>query len=214
VIYNGIEVDRCTPDRSRESVRAAWGFDASHRLAGYAGRYSGEKNPAAAALAITRLPEQYYAVYAGAGLHESSVRSMAQSIAGTRARFVPPDRRIGNVLQAFDAMVLASPAEGFSLLVAEAWYCGVPVVATCVGAIPELEAVHGELVAAVPIAPTAEELAGAVEKALSAEFRRQVVPRAQALVAERCTATRMADRWTDYLIEICAERSRCAGPSP
>ena len=214
VIFNGIEVDRCTPDRSRESVRAAWGFGANHRLVGYAGRYSGEKNPAAAALAITRLPENFHAAYAGAGLHENSVRTQAQSIAGARARFVPPDRRIGNVMQAFDVMVMASPAEGFSLLVAEAWYCGVPVVSTRVGAIPELEAAHGELVSAVPMAPTADELARAVERALSAEFRLQVVPRAQALVAEKFTATRMAERWTDYLIEICSESVRCAEPSP
>jgi len=213
VIHNGIEVDRCAPNRSRESVRAGWGFDAGDRLAGYAGRYSGEKNPAAAALAVSRLPEQFRAVYAGSGLHEAAVRAIVEKIAGERAVFVPADRRVGNSMQAFDVVVTASPAEGFSLLVAEAWYCGVPVVATRVGAIPELEAVHGELVAAVPIAPTAEELASAVERALSAEFRRQVVPRARALVAERFTATRMAERWTDYLIEICAERSRCAGPS-
>lgn len=207
VIYNGIEVDRCTPNRSRESMRAAWGFDASHRLVAYAGRYSGEKNPVAAAQAVTRLPEHYHAVYAGSGLHESGVRSMVQRTAGPRARFVSADRRIGNLMQAFDVMVAASPAEGFSLLVAEAWYCGVPVVSTRVGAIPELEAAFGQLVSPVPVAPTADELAQAVEVALSTSFQIEVVPRAQSLVTQRFTATSMAERWTDYLTEICAEQA-------
>jgi glycosyltransferase involved in cell wall biosynthesis len=214
VIHNGIEVDRCTPTRSRESMRADWGFAPDDRLVGYAGRYSSEKNAVAAALAVTRLPSNFQAVYAGAGLHESSVRSMVQHAAGSRARFVPADRRIGNLLQAFDVTVTASPAEGFSLLVAEAWYCGVPVVSTRVGAIPELEAVFGQLVSPLPLAPTPNELAHAVEVALSASFQREVVPRAKALVAEHFTASRMAERWTNYLTEICAQQAICAEPSP
>lgn len=214
VIHNGIEVDRCTPVRSRESVRAGWGFGPADRLVGYAGRYSSEKNAGAAALAVTRLPEAYHAVYAGAGLHESSVRSAVGRTAGSRAMFVPADRRIGNLLQAFDVVVIASPAEGFSLLVAEAWYCGVPVVSTRVGAIPELETTFGQLVSSVPLAPTAHELAHAVETALSPSFQAEVVPRAKAMVAEHFTATRMAERWTDYLIEICTERASCDEPLP
>lgn len=52
------------------------------------------------------------------------------------------------------------------MLLAEAWYCGLPVVSTRVGAVPELEEMFGPLVSAVPIRPTAEELALAVEGAL------------------------------------------------
>ncbi|HVA47142.1 MAG TPA: glycosyltransferase [Pirellulales bacterium] len=214
VIHNGIEVDRCTPTRSRAAVRSAWGYDSRHRLVAYVGRYSEEKNPAAAALAVTRLPDHFYAIYAGAGRHEEMVRSLAWQIAGTRARFVAPERRIGNLLQAFDVVMLASPSEGFSLLLAEAWYCGVPVVATRVGAVPELEAAHGPLVSPVAIGAAADELAAAVEHALSPAFQREVVPRARALVAQKFTATRMADRWTDYLTEICREAARCGEPSP
>lgn len=214
VIHNGVEVDRCTPTRSRAAVRSAWGYDARHRLVAYVGRYSEEKNPVAAALAVTRLPDHFYAIYAGAGRHEEMVRSQAWQIAGPRARFVPPERRIGNLLRAFDVIVLASASEGFSLLLAEAWYCGVPVVATRVGAVPELEAAHGPLVSPVVVGAAADELAAAVERALSPEFQREVVPRARALVAEKFTATRMADRWTNYLTEICTEAARCGEPSP
>lgn len=204
VICNGIEIDRCTPTRSRAEVRAAWGFNDNHRLVAYAGRYSEEKNPAAAALAVTRLPEHYYAVYAGSGRHEASVRALVPNIAGTRARFVEPERRIGNLLQAFDVLVMASESEGFSLLLAEAWYCGLPVVSTRVGAVPELEETFGPLVSGVPVRPTAEELAAAVEEALASQFREEVVPRARALVEQRFTARRMAEQWTDYLLEVCA----------
>lgn len=108
VIFNGIEIDRCTPTRSRAEVRAAWGFGDGHRLVAYAGRYSEEKNPAAAALAVTRLPEHFYAIYAGSGRHEVSVRALVSNIGGVHARFVEPERRIGNLLQAFDVLVMAS----------------------------------------------------------------------------------------------------------
>ena len=45
VIYNGIDVERCTPSVPREQMRTRWGFTEKHRLIGYVGRYSWEKNP-------------------------------------------------------------------------------------------------------------------------------------------------------------------------
>lgn len=203
IIHNGVDVHRCTGTTSRHRVRAEWGFDDHHRLVGYVGRYSWEKRPEAAAEIVRHLGGDYRAVYAGEGWAEAQLRQHVQRIAGVRARFVPMDPNTGNLLSAIDAFVLASPAEGFSLSLAEAWYCGVPIIATPVGAVPELEQRHGRLVARVPIGASPREMAGAVQLALTPDYREEVVVRAREMVCSHYTATSMTERWTDYLFSIC-----------
>ena len=111
IIHNGIDVERCTPTVARQQTRAAWGFGDHHRLIGYVGRYSGEKVPEAAARAAHHLGGDYHAVYAGSGWMEVDLRRYVGEIAGPRARFVPMDRQVGNLLNAIDVFLLASPAD-------------------------------------------------------------------------------------------------------
>lgn len=203
VLHNGIDVERCAPTEPREVTRRRLGFDDDDILVGYVGRFSFEKNPLAAALAVRKLGGRHRAVYCGEGWKEAEVRDAVLKIAGDSARFVPHQRIVGNILAALDAFVLASPAEGFSLSLAEAWYAGVPTIATRVGAVPELERQFGTLVSPVRINPSARRLAKAVQLARSATFREEVVPRARDMVAREFTAGAMGRRWTDYLESIC-----------
>jgi glycosyltransferase involved in cell wall biosynthesis len=202
ILPNGVDVQRCTATVPRQEMREAWGFAEHHRLIGYVGRYSVEKNPMAAAWAVNHLGGDYRAVYAGSGWQEAEVRRQVQKIAGSRACFVPMDRHVGNVLSGLDLFLLASPSEGFSLALAEAWYCSVPAAATRVGAVPELERLHGTLVSPVPIRPSAEELAQAIEYALTPTFRREIVTWAHEAVAQNYTAGAMARRWSNYLSAV------------
>lgn len=206
VLHNGIDVERCSPTGSRDATRAALGFGPDDILIGYVGRFSAEKNPLAAAVAARHLGGRYRAVYCGEGWYENDLRARAFKIAGDRVRFIEFQRRVGNILAALDVFILASPSEGFSLALTEAWYSGVPTVATRVGSIPELERKYGQLVSAVPINPTRLQLGDAVVAAVSAPFRHEVVPRAQRMVAEHFTANAMAHRWMDYLEFICHRR--------
>jgi glycosyltransferase involved in cell wall biosynthesis len=57
---------------------------------------------------------------------------------GERVRFLPPGRDVGTLLRSVDALVVASQHEGFPMVVVEAGMLGVPVIATRVGALPEL----------------------------------------------------------------------------
>src|SRR6185369_1289925 len=57
---------------------------------------------------------------------------------GDRVRFLPPGRDVGTLLRSVDALVVASQHEGFPMVVVEAGLLGVPVIATRVGALPEL----------------------------------------------------------------------------
>jgi len=202
VIYNGIDVERCTPSVPREQMRTRWGFTEKHRLIGYVGRYSWEKNPAAAAWVARQLGGPYHAVYAGCGWQEAEVRKQVGDVAGSRALFIPMERQVGNVFSGLDVFLMASPSEGFSFALAEAMYCGTPVVSTPVGIVPELERDYGSLVSPVGVDPSPEEMARAIEYALTPAFRRDVVPRAREAVTRHYTAGIMARRWTDYLSVI------------
>lgn len=208
IIHNGIDVERSTPTVSREETRAAWGVEQGHRVIGYVGRFSGEKNPSAAARAAHALGGNFRAVYVGEGWMEENLRREIEAFAGDRVRFAPMDRITGNALSAIDVFMLASPAEGFSLSMAEAWWNGTPVVATRVGAVPELERRHGQLVAPVPIDASADALARGVEMALEPRFSEQVVPRARRMVHQFHTAGAMAAQWTEYLYSIVMEELR------
>jgi glycosyltransferase involved in cell wall biosynthesis len=55
-----------------------------------------------------------------------------------RVRFLPPGRDLGTLLRSVDALVVASQHEGFPMVVVEAGLLGVPVIATRVGALPDL----------------------------------------------------------------------------
>jgi len=206
VLHNGVDVERCAPTQPREITRHSLGFDDQDILIGYVGRFSFEKNPLAAAIAARKLGGRFHAIYCGEGWKEAEVRSAAEKIAGDRVQFIAHQRTVGNILSALDVFMLASPAEGFSLSLTEAWYAGVPTVATRVGAVPELERSNGELVSAVPVNPSPRILAKAVLHAHSPDFRQVVVPRAQHLVAEFFTASAMARRWTEYLESVCCAR--------
>ncbi len=80
---------------------------------------------------------------------------------------------------------------------------GVPVVATRVGAVPELEAKHGPMVVDVPVCASPVELAAAVRKATS-KGKRAMVERVKKIVGKNYTTEVLGKRWCDYLVEIAA----------
>ncbi len=57
---------------------------------------------------------------------------------GDRVRFLPPGREVGALLRSVDALAVVSRQEGFPMVVVEAGMLDVPVIATRVGALPEL----------------------------------------------------------------------------
>ena len=78
-----------------------------------------------------------------------------------------------DLMASADLLVLASVAEAFGLVLAEALYLGTPVVATQVGGIPEIVD-HGEDGLLVPPGDS-EALAAAVVALLSDEPRRRAL---------------------------------------
>lgn len=200
VIHNGADSARCAATMPREETRRRWGVSVGETLIGYVGRLSWEKNPLAAAQAVCELGPGHRAVYVGSGVHEEEVKARVRQIA-PNSIFVPPIEQIGDALAALDVFLLASPSEGFSLALTEAWLCGVPAAATRVGAVPELEELHGQMVVPVSVGASPAELAAAVRRAVAAEGQ-AVARRAQAIAERHYTARAMADRWSEFLTSI------------
>lgn len=207
VLHNGVEPDLCRTDVEREDTRRRWGLSKGEIAVGHVGRLMWDKNPLALAYAVATLGAPYRAVFVGSGIRQWDVQEAIRHALADPI-FLGETSHVGDVLAALDCFVLATPHEGFSLSLVEAWMAGVPVVATRVGAIPELEAVHGALVVPVPVRPTPGQLAAAVREAIDSRNRKRI-DRAKRVAMEHFTAAAMSDRWANYLLEIV----KCGNPN-
>jgi hypothetical protein len=204
VIHPGVQLARCVPTRSRDEVRAEWGLGREDRALGYLGRMSPEKNPLAIAQAVAALDGRWHGIYVGDGWNLAEIREQAARLAGERVRFFPAVEHVGDVLGAFDAFMLASPAEGFALALCEAWAAGLPTIATLTGAVPELESEHGQLVIPVPVEAGPVELAAAVRHSQTAAAR-PVVDNARRLVFRDLQDKNFGETFARYVHEILRE---------
>jgi glycosyltransferase involved in cell wall biosynthesis len=119
--------------------------------------------------ALVHVPEANLVVI-GTGISERRLRRLAQSLGvDSRTQFVGrvPDPDLRAWYGAADVVVMPTAAyEGFGLVTAEALACGTPVVATPVGASPELlRPLDARLVAS---SASGEALATAIRQAVSA----------------------------------------------
>jgi glycosyltransferase involved in cell wall biosynthesis len=104
--------------------------------------------------------------------------------------------------RAADLVVLPSHGEGMPVSLMEALQCGVPVVATTVGGIPELLE-HGRLGRLVPPGDSAALARGLGELLTDDALRAKLCERLLELAPDRFTASGRARALTPYLEEAC-----------
>ena len=168
-IYNGVDIARFVPARGGRAAIDACPFQGpGYWLVGTVGRMEAVKDQTNLARAfvdaINANPEaraRLRLVLVGDGRLKSEVEAILESggarelawFAGERADVVP-------LLQGLDCFVLPSLAEGVSNTVLEAMACGLPVIATRVGANTELveEGATGRTVRAGDSAALAREI--------------------------------------------------------
>lgn len=125
-----------------------------------------------------------------------------KGIAG-RVAFLPPQRDVGTLLRSIDALVVVSQQEGFPMAVVEAGWLGVPVIATRVGALPELFA---EEIAFVDLADGAPSVASM--RAMITDLSPDSGRRLRARVVELCDPAAVAAGYAAVLHEAIAMRGR------
>lgn len=202
ILWNGAETERLQVRLGRDQQRTQWGVLRHETLLGYIGRFSFNKHPEAVARAVVELPTNYQAVMIGDGIEAGPIRQLAREIAGDRVTMPGPTDDVGSALAALDCWMLCSQAEGLSIAMCEAMLAGVPIVCTRVGAVDELEQQFGPLFVTVPSDATNTDLARACSIAMSAAHR-PIVQRAQQVALEHLTAEVSAQRWAEWLREIC-----------
>jgi glycosyltransferase involved in cell wall biosynthesis len=130
-----------TPDESFLPVKKDGEF-----LIGFAGRITAGKGWRVLLAALTQLPEHFKCLLAGAGDEESELRLLCQ-LPAIRSRVhylgVLEKDRLWSFYRRLDVFVLPSLTtprwtEQFGFVLAEAMACGVPVIGSNSGAIPEV----------------------------------------------------------------------------
>jgi glycosyltransferase involved in cell wall biosynthesis len=123
-----------------------------------------------------------------------------------------PDERIYELYAEAELAVVPSLYEGFSLPAIEAMACGVPVVATTGGALPEVVGADGVTAYLVPPAD-AEALAVRLAHALDdPDGRARVGAAGRARVVERWSWRNTAELTVEHYRALLAERSGSGGP--
>ena len=141
-VLNGVDAERFSPGVASGSLRAACGIDADVPLVGFVGRLSPEKGPElfvrAFALVLASCPEAH-AVMLGEGALKPMLLQLAHDLdIADRLHIVGLRDEMPDCLREFALLVSTSHSEGTPLAIIEAQACGVPVVATHVGGVPEI----------------------------------------------------------------------------
>lgn len=195
VILNGVDTCRLATTRHREAVRSELGFTPDDFIVGYVGRFSPEKRPDMMIEALSRLPRRFKALFVGWGPMQAELLEKCNRHIPNRYAIRFADRYLGDYYQSFDAFALMSTMEGFALVFLEAMFNGVPVVATPVGAVPE---VITSLVNGIIADPSGCDLADHLLRlATNPEWARGIAANGRRYALEHGHALRMAQEYMD-----------------
>jgi glycosyltransferase involved in cell wall biosynthesis len=157
VVPQGVDPERFKPGPPDAAWRARLSSEPDEPIVGVVGRVDPEKGIRTVLQAMTMLDgparRSHLAVVGAPGLDDGSYEAELQIEAartlGDRCRFVGPVDEVPVVLRSLDVLVNASTSEPFGLSVLEAQACGVPVICSASGGIPEFvdDGVTGLLVA-------------------------------------------------------------------
>ena len=183
VIPNGVDLDVFRPV-PRSKARRQLGLSLEGSLLVSVGHILPEKGFTELIEAVTQLPDTTrLAIIGGDTLHRRYAgrlrRLVRQRGLGGRVSFagVQPPEVVAAYLSAADVSVLASYSEGCPNVVLESLACGTPVVATNVGAVPDIvrPGETGELVEPKHVDQLADVLNSALDRRWSREAVRQSV---------------------------------------
>ncbi|MCX5647199.1 MAG: glycosyltransferase family 4 protein [Phycisphaerae bacterium] len=176
-VYLGRDAKQFVPAENRVRVREQLGWARESIVGVYVGglvEVKGMKELAAAAEPLLNKHERFQLVCVGDGPSWDRLVTLASCV-GREGAVVLPGRvvpeEVPRFLQAADFLVLPSHSEGMSQAVLEAMNCGLPIVATRVGGVPEavVDGQTGLLVEAKNV----DQLRDAMERMIADEAFRQ-----------------------------------------
>ncbi|MBK8175954.1 MAG: glycosyltransferase [Rhodospirillales bacterium] len=138
IIANGIDTTRFRPG-NQLAARRVLGLPLATQLIGSAGRLEPVKGHKLLIDAIARLPDTFELAIAGDGSMRAALQEHAIALGvDERCHFLGHTDNMEAFYQSLDVFCLPSEAEGLPLALLEAQSCGIPAVATDVGAVREV----------------------------------------------------------------------------
>ena len=210
-VYLGRDAGQFAPAENKGRVRDHLGYSAGKIVGVYVGglvESKGMKELAAAAEPLLHEQERFQLVCVGDGPARHRLLAL-QSRVGREAAVMLPGRvtpeEVPPFLQAADFLVLPSYSEGMPQAVLEAMNCGLPVVATRVGGVPEA-VIDGET--GLLVEPrNVEQLRAAMERMIADEpFRLAAGPKGLARVREVFDSRRSAHVFAEALWSLVGGR--------
>ncbi len=170
-VPNGIRVEAfsCASGERRAALRNVLGLAPGVRIIGTVGRLNPVKDQATLLRAFARVHKtsaDTALVLVGDGALRATLEAQSAALGlGDAVRFLGDRSDVRQLLQGFDAFVLSSLSEGYSMALLEACASGLPIVATDVGGNREIVADGGN---GLMVAPADE---GALAEAMAALLR-------------------------------------------
>jgi glycosyltransferase involved in cell wall biosynthesis len=205
VVPNAVDADLFHP-MDRQACRRELELDGF--VVGYVGRLVERKGLIDAVDAISRCPEGVNLLLVGSGPQQVELEARARELgASHRVRFIPGMalEQVPRVINALDVMVLPSRTvptwkEQFGRVIIEAHACGVPVIGSDSGAIPEVIGPGGMTFPEGQPAALAEAIGAlAADPARAVELGRIGRERVFRQFTWRCVAEQMLDVYTRVL---------------
>jgi UDP-glucose:(heptosyl)LPS alpha-1,3-glucosyltransferase len=210
VIGNGVDVERFRPPThtERDAARRELGLGADDRMVLFIGNEFGRKGLPLLVDAAAQLgPEVRLVVVGGTPdmIASEAAREPAVALAH-RLVFAGAHSDPRPWLHAADALAMPSAYESYGLVVLEALACGVPVVATPTGCVPDVvtDGVNGAVVGADP-----DDLAAGLVRVLALDPADAAAAARES--AERHSWATVARRYLDLLTGLRPGRSTSAG---
>ncbi len=194
-IWNGVDLEQFSPGPDL-GWREKLGLSESAVVIGHVGRFCEVKRQRDLLVAfrtVARSEPSCRLIFVGQGELLEAIKSEANSPA---IQFLPSTHDMAAFLRAIDIFVLCSDHEGCPCAMLEAMACGLAIVATSVGGVPQILTTAGDVLAGRVVPPRApDKLASAVLELVSRPDLRKALGRAARLRARDFSLDR---QWKEY----------------
>jgi len=190
VVFNGSDMSKC-------AIKKDYCKHAPFRIV-HIGRFNPQKNHETIIRSVARLKDLGYAIHldlvGGAGDEDARKEQVRAMHLEQEITFCGLQSDVYGFLEAADCFILPSVYEGMPVTLVEAMGCGMPIVASRVGGVPDMinDGEQGLL-----IQPTVEELTEAIIKLMENDDLRATLGRNALLRSPEFSAENMAEGYME-----------------